>query len=411
MQRSLSVLLGSLIIASPAAHALSPAIVDCVTGHELSAAIATAIPGSTIAVTGTCYGPLHITTSDLTLLGDGSAVIEKPHYIPFPLDVVTIDGATRVQMSGFTIRNGLNGVKGEANASFTLDSVAITDNILGLSAVSSDVNLRDVTITSSFPGSAMGVVLENTSSATFSGTVDISNMAAFGINVQGSSALTVSDGSTLVSHHNLMGGQISVSSSFVMGRGSNVTVHDNRAIGLSVNTGSTALVFNANLTSRNNGLDGIDVISNADIEVDADSRVVSENNGRQGISVDNAAFNMFGFLSTQPGLPSLTVTNNAENGIQVESTSKLDIGRNATITVTGNSKAGISLDDGSSAVIQQSNITGNSGETVNGGTTHDADIVATFGSRLTFNETNNVGFLSCDNSSYARGNVKCNQGN
>jgi len=413
--RSIPVIIASLIILASSPAQAAPVTVHCMGGHELAAAVIAAPPNTTLEVSGVCNGPINIVVDDLVLIGNNSgthAVIQKPAFIPFPQDMVVIDGAVRVSISGFDIQNGLVGVKGISNASFSLDNVNAIDNIIGISLDSANAAFNDVTIKGTAPGAAAtGLNLENGSSINMTGTVDINGITAFGINVQTNSSLTLKEAAALHSHHNLMGGQVSINASFFAETGSEAHFHDNSAIGFSVNTGSTGMLFNASLFTRNNGLDGLDVVSSSNFEVDGDSRVVSENNGREGVSIDDSTFNMFGFFSSRPGLPNLTAIGNAENGVQVEATSKLDVGRNASITATDNGNAGILLDDGSSAVIQDSNINHNNAPLVNGNSGRKADIVATFGSRLTFNDGNNIGFVSCDKRSYSRGDVKCNRRN
>ena len=168
------------------------------------------------------------------------------------------------------------------------------------------------------------------------------------------------------------------------------------------------MLFNANMTASNNGLDGLDVVSASNFEVDGESQLTAEFNGREGVSIDNSTFNMFGFFSGVPGLPNVTANNNTINGVHVESTSKFDVGRNASVTALNNGNAGVLLDDGSSAIIQRADINDNNADFGNGNGAVKADIVATFGSRVTFlNDSNSVGLLSCDNTSMARGDVKC----
>ncbi len=412
--RTIPVFFASIILLATPAHAATVAV-DCVTGHELSAAVSMATPNTTLDVSGVCNGPIHITTNDLILVGDGAgtnAVIQKPSHLPFPQDVVVIDGAVRVTLSGFDIQHGLVGVKGNSNASFSLDGVNVIDNIIGVSLDSANTSLNNISITGTTPGSAvMGLNLENGASTNITGEIEISGMVAFAINVQTNASMTLKENAVLRSHDNLMGGQISVSSSFFAERNSESHFYDNSAIGFSVNTGSTGMLFNARFFSHNNGLDGLDVVSASNFELDGDSRVVSEFNGREGISIDDSTFNMFGFFSTQPDLPNVTSNSNGANGVLVESSSKLDVGRNASITTLDNVNAGVLLDDGSSAVIQKADINNNNAALVSGNSRKKADIVATFGSRMTFNETISIGFVSCDKSSYARGDVRCNHPN
>ncbi len=411
--RTIPVFFAAITLLATPAHAATMAV-DCLTGDELAAAVSIATPNTTLDVSGVCNGPIHIASNDLALVGDGAgtnAIIQKPSFLPFPQDVVVVDGAVRVTLSGFDIQNGLVGVKGKSNASFSLDGVHVIDNIIGVSLDSANTSLNNISITGTTPGSAvMGLTLENGASANISGEIEISGMIAFAINAQTNASITLKEDAVLRSHDNLMGGQISVSASFFSERNSESHFYNNSAIGFSVNTGSTGMLFNASLFTRNNGLDGLDVVSASNFELDGDSRVVSEFNGREGISIDNSTFNMFGFFSTQPSLPNVTSNSNGANGMLVESSSKLDVGRNASIITLDNANAGVRLDDGSSAVIQQAEINNNAA-LVNGNSGRKADIVATFGSRMTFNETNSIGLISCDNSSYARGDVRCNHPN
>ena len=387
--------------------------VNCSQGHELQAAVGQASENTTIKVTGTCNGPVEITKNGIKLFGgDGSskAIIQKPNYIPFPVNLLVIDGATRVEVSGFELRNGLSGVDGKGNASFTLDSVNIIDNIMGINLSSATAALHDVVITDNgVRVAAVGLNAVDRASVIVSGTVEISNILAFAINLLSNSSLKIDKNGTLNSHHNLMGGQISVNSSFFVDEGASANFYDNQLIGFSINTGSTGMLFNSNLTTRNNGLDGLDVVSAANFEVDGMSQIISENNGREGISVDNSTINLFGFFSTAPGFPKITSNNNGSNGFQIEASSKLDIGRNSSIIALNNGKAGVSLDDGSSAFLQSSDINNNQTSATNENVT--ADLIATFGSRVTFSNANNIGLAACDVSSISRGDVICKKGN
>jgi len=407
---SLSV--GGLGLFSTLANAESGSV-NCFSGHELAEAVTTAAPGSTLEVTGTCFGPINITVDDLILIGNASgdrAVIEKSGFIPFPQDVVSIDGARRVVLTGFDIKNGLAGVKGRGNASFKLEGVDVIDNIMGISLDSANLNVNNVNIKGTHPGATiMGLNAENGSTVTMAGTVDVSGATVFGINAQTNSSIIIEEDAILRSHDNLMGAQITVKSSLFSKEGAELHFINNETMGFSVNTGATAMLFHSDLFANNNGLDGVDVVSAASFEMDGDARLVSEFNGRQGISIDNSAFNMFGFFSTEERLPNVTSRNNGANGIQVENTSKFDVGRNASVDARDNGEAGVFLDDGSSAVIQQANINNNNGIPVRGPKKRAADIVASFGSRITFNLSNNVGFLSCDRTSMARGDVRCNR--
>ena len=150
---------------------------------------------------------------------------------------------------------------------------------------------------------------------------------------------------------------------------SSVNVTDNFTIGFSINTGASAVMFNSHMNTSGHGLDGLDVISAANLDVDAESSVTASNNGRDGVSIDDGTLNMFGFF-VDPG-PKLTANDNGNHG------------RFENDTGTGNDK-----DDSERKQL-------------------NADVVVAFGSRVTFLDNNNVGLALCDATSLARGNVKC----
>jgi len=375
--------------------------VNCTSGSPgvLSLAVTTAVPGTIINVSGTCHESIVITTDDLTLVGNsgGSKAIISGF---FPADRITVNGAARLAITGFIIENGVFGLSATNNASLSVKDTEIRNNVIG----------ADIT---------------NGSMATFSGEVTISGSHAFGLEVLTGSKLVIEENAILNIVTNFLGSQIAVNSTLFVSTGAQVNALNNTTLGLSINTGSTGMLFNAKLHTDGNGLDGLDVVSSGNFEVDGESSVVSENNGRDGISIDNSTLNLFGFFSTIKGFPNVVAHNNMGNGILVESTSKLDVGRNASITAHHNGIAGIRLDDGSSALIQRSDVHSNNGflprndaheEDDDKNNDRPADIVVTFGSRISFNqnkdnagdiEPNIVGLALCDKSSLSRGDVRC----
>lgn len=350
--------------------------------------------GDTISIHGTCFDTLYINKDGISVVGNLSGT---PAIITgyFPQDRVTIDGAQQVTIAGVIIKQGILGVGATGNAGFTL---------------------RDVTL----DGDIIGVDVNNGSSAKFEGTVVATGAPAFGLEVINSSTVTLAEGVICQLSNNRVGAQISVSSSFFASTGSSVDASNNISLGFSVNTGSTAFFFNANLTGSNNGLDGVDVVSAANLQMDGESELKAENNGREGISVDNSILNIFGFFSTTPGFPHIVANANGANGILLEKTSKLDIGRNASVNASNNNAAGMSLDDGSSATLLRANLVNNNGHLPpragEDNSTRKADLVAGFGSRVSFDlEADNsgavtpnlVGLALCDETSMARGDVRC----
>lgn len=379
--------------------------VNCSTNPPgaLSAAVSSALPGTVIQVSGTCNDAIVITQDDITLIGSNTTNSNLATISGFfPEDRVTIDGASRTVISGFNIEKGLFAIVADNNASATISNVFVRDNILGVDFIN-------------------GALIK------VEGTFEIRDSRAFGLQVLTGSKLVITENATLRIKENFLGSQISINSTLFATTGSSILVHDNSTIGLSVNTGSTGMLFNAKLHTHDNGLDGLDVVSHANFEIDGEAEVISENNGREGVSVDNSTLNMFGFFSTVAGFPKLISNGNTLNGVLVESTSKLDVGRNASIIAKNNGEAGIALDDGSSAILKRSEIVGNKGKLKNlshfdeddrekNGSPREADVVVSFASRITFDQEadnngdvveNEVGLALCDRTSLSRGDVSC----
>jgi len=385
--------------------------VDCGSA-SLQAAVDAAVPGDTIQVTGVCHEALTIKTNDLTLVGDssGSKAIISGENLFFPT-LLKVDGAVRIKVAGFIITQGLFGVHGLANASFSLTDTEISKNIIGVQLESNtSLETNNVDISTS---DAIGLNATAGSTVAVLKHFSITGAQAFGLNVIGGSTLKVHENATMQLTQNFFGGQISVNSSLFVDENAKVNADNNILIGLSINTGSSVIVFNGDISANNNGLDGLDVISSANLDLDGDSTLIVNNNGREDISIDDGNINIFGFFSSQPGLPKIVTNENTNNGIQIEFGGKLDIGRNSSLEVMNNGKAGISLDDGSSANVHDSEILGNNGILVVKGNDEDygskkvADIILTFASRASFRDNNNIGLVLCDKSSRVRGDVKC----
>jgi len=416
------------IINGYAASAYAATIpVDC-TVDSLQSAIETASPGDTLSVTGLCEESITITTNDLTFIGNSSGVNAalSGANLFFPT-MISINNAARVSIEGFTISDGLFGVSAEAGATFTLSDSTINNMIIGMALkTNSNAALNTVTIDNV---DAIGLNATSGSTVEISGMVTLSNAKAFGLQIIDGAELKVTENSELILVGNLLGAQISGGSTLFMDTDSKIIADDNILIGFSINTGSSMVMFNADLSANRNGLDGLDVVSSANLDIDGDSTLTVNDNRREGISIDNGSINIFGFFSTQPGLPKIITNNNANNGIQVEFGGKLDIGRNSSIESTGNGKAGISLDNGSAANLHDSIITGNNGyfevnasnddgedadeenDNDHGSSRNNedpsADVVVSFGSRVWFQSNNAVGLAICDKSSLSRGDVKC----
>ncbi len=304
------------------------------------------------------------------------------------------------------------GIHADAGASFSIKDSQINDMTIGMNLENnSNVKLHNVTIDKSL---AIGLDAKSGSTAEVIESFTISNSSAFGLEVIDGAEMKVTQKAVLTLVGNLLGAQISGGATMFVDTDAKIIADNNILIGFSINTGAAMVMFNSDISVSGNGLDGLDVVSSASLDIDGNSTLTANNNRREGVSLDNGSLNIFGFFSTEPNLPRIVANNNTNNGIQIEFGGKLDIGRNSSLEVTNNGLAGISLDDGSSANIHDSVIVGNNGFLIK--TNRDntqqiprgpADIIATFGSRISFLENNEVGLALCDRSSMARGDVRC----
>jgi len=323
----------------------APVSVDCDSGDLLTDAINSASPGTIILVSGTCRESVTITTNDLTLIGDdsGSRATLSGMDFPAPQSLITIDSAVRINISGFILEKGLFGILAKDNASVAIANTDTINNIIGIIiTTSSHANLKDVNIKGTEPH-AMVIGLEVTGGAVVrtEGIVNISGSASFGFDVIIASSLTLLNGAVFNSFENTLGGQVSVGSAFFADTDASMNIHNNATIGFSCNSGSSCRLFNASINANDNGLDGVDVVSAGNLEIDGHSVVTATNNGREGISIDDSTVNLFGFFSTDPGLPKIVTTNNGKNGVFLEFGSQLDIGHNGSIIATDNGAAGV----------------------------------------------------------------------
>ena len=393
--------------------------IDC-SNDSLQSAIDDASPGDTISVKGVCNESIVIKTDDLTLIGDMSDSNAKlSGELLFFATMIKIDSAVRLTIRGFDIVNGLTGVDAKNGASFSLIDSSISGMIVGGNfETNTNALLKNVVIENS---STIGLDVKSGSTVTVVNSFTIVSSSAFGLEVLDGAELKVTENSNLTLTGNLLGAQIAGGSTMFIDTDSTVNADNNILIGLSINTGSSVVMFNSDMSANGNGLDGLDIISSSNLDVDGNSTLTVNNNRREGISLDDGSLNIFGFFSSEPGLPKITANGNTNNGIQLEFGGKLDIGRNSSLETMNNGMAGVSLDNGSSAIIHDSVIQGNNGVLLDDhagehGSKHrdddanehgPADIVATFGSRISFQGNNDIGLVLCDRTSISRGDIRC----
>lgn len=125
--------------------------VHCTTGHELKAALSGVTPGTTLYVSGTCYGPIVIKSDDILLIGSSAdnrlnsatskAVLKNPAHLHALKDakgntqkVVAIEDASAVWLTGFQIEgsftknrdNSFSGITASPKSTVTLDDIEFT---------------------------------------------------------------------------------------------------------------------------------------------------------------------------------------------------------------------------------------------------------------------------------------------
>jgi len=122
--------------------------VHCAIGHELKAALAGVTPGTTLHVSGACYGPIRIKSDDLLLIGntgDSKTILQNAPFT-VPQEIVSIIDASGIWLTGFEIRNGLTGIVATDNSSVTLDNIDLTDNTENMVFNNAGMQLNNVTI-------------------------------------------------------------------------------------------------------------------------------------------------------------------------------------------------------------------------------------------------------------------------
>lgn len=363
----------------------TPIPVNC-PDETITDALRTALPGSTLHIVGTCTETVTITTDRVTLDGQGTAILDGGGG---EQAVITVDGARGVTITGFTIRNGFDGILARRGAAVVLHSLTIEDNTdegiqidENSTAQLTECTIRrsgddgllvfrssSVTLNSAITSTANsghGILVSSASSAFLTGTVAANENQEQGILVDGASSLLTTSQTTVHASNNGSRGIMVLGSSKASFSGATVTTNTNGSWGIQVSQ-SSFLTINANgsVSSAGNALDGIGVFDGGGLLLSSGATILSENNARSGIN-----------LFTEATIITL---------------------EGSTLTLRNNPGNGLFMSDGSSVRIDNSTITGNGG----------IDIRATFGSRLIGNGGNTVGVISCDNTVLSQGDILC----
>ena len=272
-----TVLLCLAIAVATSSAAVKPTLVTCGSKTTISSVLATTTGPIAIVVQGTCTENVVIDRDDVTLQGDpGGGGIASPDPTK---DVVTIDRANRVVLSGLTISGGRHGVLGKNGAVFSVLGSTVQNNvqngvlaIFGATVTVDSAVINGVTVPSQLVNNGSGgdpdrglngLALTDNSSGTARNSTFSGN---------GSNGISVSRSSSA---------RIGINTSAVAGPN---TITGNGASGISVFQSSQALVYGN--TIQNNLSNGIslDMAAAATIVLNA-----IESNGASGVSVTNSA--------------------------------------------------------------------------------------------------------------------------
>lgn len=307
-----------------------------------------------ISFTGICAGPIVIRSDGLSLIGVGTAIIDGGGQ-----DAITVVGAHGVSLTNIEVRNGASGILGINGAHLSLTNVSVHDNLgfgISLQTASSAI-LSGVTTSNN----GFGLDLQTGSAATVNGTFTSSNNQVFGVNVNGSSLTLVQANATLSG--NALGMQVATGANAFLGDASTVlNVTDNLATGLTIVSGAHLVSFGGTINASGNPVNGVSLNSKAGLDLDAGSTLECSNNG-DGLQIQQdsemTVFNIPQF-SGVPGFSTINCHGNTGDGIIVRNASTLRISNQARVISTDNGANGLIADDGADIILVNSDITGNS---------------------------------------------------
>jgi hypothetical protein len=344
---------------------------------------------------GTCAGPVTITASGLQLIARGAASINGGGK-----DAVTVTGAQRVTLAGLKITGGANGVVVQGGAHVTLTNDTVTGNAQAGIVVQSSSGVT-VNGGSSTGNGFAGIDVEATSALVVSGAYAVSGNGVFGLEVNNGSSLSLSAANLAVGK-NTLGIQLGTNASGFMDGGSRLDTSGNFTVGLTMVSGAHMVDFGGPITSSSNGLHGISLNSKAGLDLDAASQVHADQNGGDGVHLEQGSvmtiFNNPQF-SGAPGATLLATTGNGGDGIDLLTGSRILVDNFAALRSTSN-QVGVALDDGSALSFGQDVPVSGVTTSVTGNL---VDLRLGFGSRLTYLANDTFGVVRCDASVLVRG--------
>lgn len=373
--------------------------VDCSRGQSLQSTLKFAPPGSTIAVKGTCVGPFTITTDGLQLNGGTTATLNGGGK-----DVITINGAHGIVLTGLTITGGGNGVVENGAQATLLNDVVEQNAVTGILAQS------DSTVTVSGGSTSQngldGIDVEASSSLMVTGTYTATGDGVFGIDVNNASSIALT-AATLSVSGNALGVQLGTNASGFLDGASILNSSNNVTVGLTMVSGAHMVDFGGSIVANGNGINGISLNSKAGLDLDAASQVQANNNLTDGVHMEQLSvmtvFNVPQFSGVS-GTTTLTAQGNQGDGINELTNSEILVDNFAALQVSGNTLAGLSLDDGSSLSFGQTVPVSGVQSTVTG---NHPDLSLSFASRITTIGNDTIHTVICDKTVLARGPISC----
>lgn len=332
--------------------------IDCDRGQTISQALTASRPGATITVRGTCQETVTVTTDGLTLDGDGVAVLDAGNAGV----ALTIDGARRVTVRGFTVQNGSRGIDVLNVATLSLEDTLVRGN------------------------RSHGVEITNAS-------VDANNVTSHGngragLIVNRNSLLNVTD-STFEDN---LTGLVLYSNANTRLTGTNRMIA-NATQGLTVGLGAVVFSLGSTIVTEDNGEEGILLLQDGGLQL-IGGRLEVADNGLDGVRVDQLSSLTIGI--TEFGVSGQAIiSGNQGHGINVSDGSNLVVSEIMPVTSQANTGAGLFV-DASDASANGSRFENNDG----------AGIELNFGTKATLQD-NTVDTITCDDTVLSRGTTTC----
>jgi hypothetical protein len=254
--------------------------VNCNDDQTITEALAQAMPGDTIRISGTCHEAIVITTDRLTLEGDNAVIDGEGVDLGSLFALFTIDGVQGIVLTGqLTVQNSAG----------------------------------------SRPGAGFGMGVLNNAQVFFRGDVVIQNNASHGLLVIHGGSARFQAGTVNVIDNGGAGVEVS--------NGANAVVElvpadaftitsDRNARGFHLANGGSFLVVGGTLNAADNRVHGLRVAYGANLFIGALAKVVLQRNP-QGLNIES---NAQALVSKSPAIPdpTVTITDNTTAGVSVQ---------------------------------------------------------------------------------------------